>query len=148
MIRLKIAQKKLRMRKCEKPQVFSTKKTRNFRKFKVSFLRTDVFFLVLCICRFSHIYQSCFRQGDCKKYTCDIARIEKNTGAYVKLYTRLWNHNLQSIEPKGVKTEIEVEFVGSQREFYTQRTDEKCNLLTEVRVITLLAEVRAAIFDN
>ena len=63
---------------------------------------------------------------------CDIERIKPNTGALVKLYTRLWNHNLQSIEPKAVKTEIEVEFFGNERNLYTQRADEKCNLLTEV----------------
>ena len=67
---------------------------------------------------------------------CDIERIEPNTGALVKLYTRLWNHNLQSIEPKGMKTEIEVEFFGSQRGLYIQRDDKKCNLLTEVMTFT------------
>ncbi|XP_066932458.1 integrin alpha-V-like [Clytia hemisphaerica] len=80
---------------------------------------------------------TCFRQGSCKKYTCDIERIEPNKGAIIKMYARFWDYNLGKPEVqdfKGVKSEVEVEFVGSDKDYYIQRNDEKCQFLTDTTV--------------
>ena len=54
------------------------------------------------------------------------------------MYARFWDYNLgkpKVQEFKGVKSEIEVEFVGSDKDYYIQRDDEKCQFLSDVSVL-------------
>lgn len=87
---------------------------------------TRIYTNVLCIS-----LKTCFHQDDCKPYYCEINRIEPNNGVIITMVTRLWNHNLPTIDPRGVEMQINVEFNGPEKGYSVQR--EECKMSTEVQ---------------